>query len=98
MVISGSDHLQWPPYGELGTRRPKTEKEMDMEQAFDEAMWEWTLEQGPPQDGDVRWLKLHSQAAILRTLKDNIALLGIGRSSWNPERLMAKFMEGLVQL
>lgn len=48
-MISGGDHLEWPT--EL-----ESDKEMEMEQAFDKAMWEWTLEQGPPQDDDIVWL------------------------------------------
>lgn len=49
-MISGGDHLEYPI--EL-----ESDKEIDMEQAFDEAMWEWVLEQGPPQDDDIRWIK-----------------------------------------
>jgi hypothetical protein len=52
-MISGGDHLEYPT--EL-----ESDKEMEMEQAFDEAMWEWVLEQGPPQDDDVVWLKDHA--------------------------------------
>lgn len=51
-MISGGDHLEYPT--ELESDK---EMEMEMEQAFDEAMWEWVLEQGPPQDDDVVWLK-----------------------------------------
>lgn len=66
MVISGGDHLEWPT--EL-----ESDKEIDMEQAFDEAMWEWVLEQGPPQDDDVVWLK--KRAAYIGYLESTDEIL-----------------------
>ena len=65
MVISGGDVLEWPV--EL-----QSDKEMEMEQTFDEAMWEQDLAQGPPQDDDMAYLKnrLYNIAAhtILKTM------------------------------
>lgn len=100
-MISGGDHLQWPPYGEIGTRRPKIEKEMGMEQDydFDKAMWEWVLEQGPPQDDDVVWLKLCGYDVGLDTALSVVHRIDFGPDNIEAnEELRQQTMERLAQL
>lgn len=41
---------------------------------FDEAMWEWMLEQGPPQDDDIVWLKQHTAYVAMDAVEEYLGL------------------------
>lgn len=59
-MISGGNHLEWPKDmmpGKLYEGDIEMVLEAVFDYEFDEAMWAWTLEQGPPQDDDIVWLK-----------------------------------------
>ena len=49
-MISGGDVLEWPI--EL-----ESDKEMEMDEEYEQWLWDQDLEQGPPQDNDIVWLK-----------------------------------------
>jgi len=58
-MISGGEHLEWPMPVVSDEILNKIEKELTMlfDTEHEEATWEWLLEQGPPQDDDIRWIK-----------------------------------------
>ena len=58
-MISGGDHKEWPMPMVSDEILDKIEKELTMlfDKEYEEATWEWLLEQGPPQDDDIVWLK-----------------------------------------
>ena len=59
MVISGGEHKEWPMPVVSDEILDKIEKELTMlfDKEHEEATWDWLLEQGPPQDDDIVWLK-----------------------------------------
>jgi len=85
-MISGGDVLEWPV--EL-----QSDKEMEMEQTFDEAMWEQDLEQGPPQNDDIVWLKHAAYKIGLLVAKDIVRTPKLDR-----DKLFRSIMERLGQL
>ena len=41
-----------------------------MEQEYEEWMWEQILEEGPPQDDDITWIKHEIVGVVLREIRD----------------------------
>ena len=62
MVISGGEHKEWPSEEYLFDIERRI-RVLEYNQEHEEATWEWLLEQGPPRDDDIKWLK--DRAALL---------------------------------